>query len=419
MGSATADTSPSAQCQFLARRTATRTLGPARDMVAAAQPDTDLETARTAHWGGRLVLVGLWLLAMAMCQVITAEEPGLTVARVTVDDALLPPPPAGALIDSVPQSLTGSQADEPTQPIVSGGADQSAAPGCYAGGYWIISARERDCEPGCGQRLAGLVVTHHQLDGCVVQRSVADWAAAAGAGGPVIVMAHGSFVTAESMQQDSLATYRWLWPHVGCMQPTITFLTWPSDDAPTHKLLFAVDVAVLGRRAERYGLVLADLIAQVPNHRPIGLIGHSHGSRLILATAGALAGSEIDGERACGAPYQGHRLRLVLAAAAVEHHWLKPGERYAAAINRSEAIVNLQNRRDLALRLYPLHRVLARPTLAKAGFRGRTLAAHGSQSSKLQELDVTDQIGVGHIWSHYYGQPGLAASLGPFLSYQQ
>jgi hypothetical protein len=82
-----------------------------------------------------------------------------------------------------------------------------------------------------------------------------------------------------------------------------------------------------------------------------------------------LGGGRVEGRTLCRKPkYHGHRLRAVLAAAAVDHHWLNPGKRYDRALCPLEALVNLRNRLDPALWIYPLRRPFGHLALSHSGF---------------------------------------------------
>ncbi len=274
--------------------------------------------------------------------------------------------------------------------------------------YWIISSRRcRECLD-CRQQCQ-FDVWQFDCHGRGVARRLEDFYASLVPSTPVCFMMHGSFVEWESVLKDSVETNAWLRNACPGRPLHVIFYTWPSDEAPA--LRFSMDVLQLGRRAELNGLYVADLVSRVPDMHPICLLGHSHGARMTLSTLHALGGGEIDGTTFAGGAYHQHRIRAVLAAAAIDHHWLNQGARYERAVWRAESIVNLQSRKDLALKFYPLHRPFCTQALARTGFTDHVRREIGPHSCKLADFDVTPFVGYGHIWEYYYRQPYIAQAI--------
>ncbi len=274
--------------------------------------------------------------------------------------------------------------------------------------YWIVSSRRcRDRLECCQQ--CGFDVFHFDCRGHGGLSSLDELYTSLVPATPVCFMLHGSFVEWESVCQDSRVTNSWLRNACPERPLHVVFYTWPSDDAPA--ITFPMDVLQLGRRAERNGLYVAELISRVPDSHPICLLGHSHGARMTLSTLHALGGGDIDGVVFAGGQYHGHRIRAVLAAAAIDHQWLNAGSRYERAVLRAESIVNLQSRKDLALKFYPLHRPFCTQALARTGFTDHVRREIGPHSVKLSDYDVTPLVGFGHVWPYYYRQPCIAQAI--------
>lgn len=233
---------------------------------------------------------------------------------------------------------------------------------------------------------------------------------------PICIMIHGSFVDWHAVCQESRMARSWIRRACPGWPVHILFFTWPSDE--TRKLLLPVDVAVLGKRASRHAQDLAYLIGQIPTEHPLCLVGHSHGARMALATLHLLGGGEIDGISLPAGPYQGHRLRAVLAAAAVDRDWLNPGELYERAILRAESILNLQNRHDAALSLYPLSRLGGTRALGRVGLSDKDRQRLGPWCVKLHEVDVTAWVGRRHLWSTYMQYPEIAGLMAPYVFFR-
>lgn len=335
-----------------------------------------------------LTLLGWWLAIPLALPAQTAE-------------ALPPPAPA---------------VDQAVAPFIPDPVVAAAAPGAVAQDYWVISSRE------CTSQISPCRGCHFEVlhfDACGRGRvaSLDEWLASLQPGVPVCFMTHGSFVDREIMLRDSAATNRWLRRARPNAPLHLAFFTWPSDDLPQFFVRYSINR--LGRRASRHGHYLADLIGHVSPDHPISLIGHSHGTRVSAAATHLLAGGVVDGSGLLSPPaYTGHRLRLVFAAAALDHDWLNPGERYELAASRAESIVNLENRRDLALKVYPLRRPFSRRALGAVGFTRDDHEELGPAGPKLVSYELTPYLTCHHTWPHYYAVPEIASVIAPYVYFE-
>ena len=232
-------------------------------------------------------------------------------------------------------------------------------------------------------------------------------------GVPICVMSHGSFVDWNTMCRDSAATNQWLRSARPGAPLQVVFFTWPSDE--TLFVSFTRNVADLGQRASRHGVYMAQLVASFPPESQVCLIGHSHGARVVISALHQLAGGEVDGQAAAPAMVTGRRIRAVLAAAAVDHSWLNPGEKYGMALCQAEAVVNLANCRDPALVFYPLRKPLSPYALATVGFTRKDRRQFGDQNAKVHEIDVSRVVGMHHTWPHYYAQPAISQCIAGYV----
>jgi hypothetical protein len=279
--------------------------------------------------------------------------------------------------------------------------------------YWLVSARHcpnhgRSCRPGCE-----FEYFHSSPENCLHRSDERSFLSTLQPGVPVCIMVHGSFVDWPHIQHESHQTYCWLRAAAPHRPLHVVFYTWPSEGCIT--MLPHADVAILGRRAEHHGLHLARLISRLPAGHPVCLLGHSHGARLAAAALHLLGGGPVQGYRLAWQPNPGRRIRAVFAAAALDHHWLNPGERYGRALCQVEWLLNLRNRRDLPLAAYPLRKPFSHRALARAGFTRRDVARLGWQRAKIAQIDVTPLIGTGHMWPNYYRRPEIAAAIVPFV----
>ena len=217
----------------------------------------------------------------------------------------------------------------------------------------------------------------------------------------------------DSQRQQSLQAARQFRAAV-CGQPVqLIFFTWPSDGPYT--LIAPIDVSVRGHRAEFNGFHLAALISQIPESCPVTIMGHSHGSRVALSAMHLAAGGTIQGHVFNGNVGANRRLRVIMAAGAVDHDWLNPGKRYCLALNRVECLLNLRNQNDLALAWYPLTRPFAKRAIARSGLTARDLRSLGWNAQKVRQVDVTNRVGSAHQWPEYYSDPQVLGAIVPYL----
>ena len=308
-----------------------------------------------------------------------------------------------------PAAIDFSQQTKPTQtflPIVRGPCDPD---------YWIISSRYAREHVEAGQAYDYEVF---RFDGPQPGRnsSMDELLASLQPGVPVCFMAHGSFVTWESMLNDSARTYPWLRQAAPCQPVHLIFYTWASDDGGCIPHL---RVNKLGRRAALNGFYLADLVSKISIDHPVCLIGHSHGTRLVTAALHSMAGGEVEGRVLASGIQPTRRIRVVLAAAAIDHNWLNPNERYGRALCPAEAMINLRNSVDFPLLFHPLRRPFAGRALAISGLTDRDRESLGDWNEKFIDYSVTDLVGLGHIWAHYYNQPRIADAIRHYVYFDE
>lgn len=281
--------------------------------------------------------------------------------------------------------------------------------------YWIVSSRcavqhRRHIPLDDGE----LDVYQRTPDGQLSQANIATLQSQIIPGIPVLMCIHGTFVSWEDECVESHQAYQWIRNACPHLPLQVLFFTWPSDGPITG--LLPADVAIRSRQSEFNGFHAARVLNGIPASCPVSFIGHSFGCRVILSTLHLAGGGAVQGMTYPG-PMTSHRYRVVFAAAAVDHHWLNPGERYDCALPRTECLVNLQNRQDLPLMFYPLSRPFAGRALARSGLTRRDTRKLGSASEKVINLDVTDLQGHNHLWPGYFQCPEIAAAIAPVIYY--
>ncbi len=373
----------------------------------------------------------------------TPEEPSLpkivsapvTLGEPIIEESVPGQPPAGQFESVQPKlelphtTLKFAPLEEEPAPKVAVPPIPERHPPIAATGlavkYWIVSTRCcRQSHHKCG--LSCRFICHAVTEDCqCVSVCFEQLIAGQIPGAPTCVLAHGSFTRMDDVWEDSECTYCWL--RGACPQVPLNFIyfTWPSEgplafipNNPFTTPIPTFDFGVLGRRSELNGFYLADLIGSLPGPTTVSLVGHSLGARTVASSLHLLGGGTVHGQARWNPADCGHRIRVVLAAAAIEHDWLNPGDRYGCALNRAECLLNLRNECDCALALYPLRKPFSSRALARAGFTSKDQRKLGDRLAQVSELDVAPVIGKGHSWPSYCRQPGIAAAVSPYVYFE-
>jgi len=278
---------------------------------------------------------------------------------------------------------------------------------------WLVSTRPskqsfgRECPVFCPR------IQRIDHCGCIQGSSLAELAQSITPGVPVCISIHGSFVSQQDVINEEPLMNRWLETASGGHSFHQINFSWPSSYPilPTIKC----DSTYLGRRAARNGWYLAEFIRYLPPECPICLVGHSHGCRLISSALHLMAGGSVQGKIHPWSRVNGRRIRVIFTAAAIKHDWLNPGERYGRALCSAECILNLRNRHDPALLVYPLRHPFSGKSLAISGFTDGDRRELQGWSTRVADYDVTHLIGCRHGWPRYLAQLQLAWSVRRYL----
>lgn len=379
-------------------------------------------SARPASDGRRLTgdLGAILKVAVVLVVALMAVPlHGQAVAQETAAPTgpVLPPAPSTEFEPLPPPgpSTPGETVVPPGPTMVLPSPAFSAAPGpaCVAEGYWIASSWKcRQTAPhGCS--CGDLEYYYRAGDGQTQLLNRDAFHASLAPGTPVCVVVHGSFTNWQSLCEDCGPLFRWIRNAAPYRPLNVVFFTWPSAGPITYEP--HLDVAILGMRASFNSVYLGDLVARIPPGHPICIVGHSHGARMAAAALHLLGGGEVDDTRLTYLPPPEQRIRGVLVAGALDHHWLDPGQRFGLALCRAECLLYLRNDHDMVLTFYPLRRVFSRRALGESGLTRRDHERLGYLNAKVAQLDVTPIVQTGHVWNHYYVHPELAAAIEPYV----
>ncbi|MDB5391625.1 MAG: hypothetical protein JWM11_7271 [Planctomycetaceae bacterium] len=283
--------------------------------------------------------------------------------------------------------------------------------------YWIISTRK--CAQSTSPCDADACTEYYYRgpSGQVEPRTAEDFYRSLNPAVPVCFMIHGSLTEWSQNIREGHSTYEWLKRAAPETPFQLVLFTWPSERAVT--LMPPIDFSVLGRRSSFNGLYLARVLSRMPPSTCVSLIGHSHGARLAVTALHLMSGGDAYGFRLMSRQTAGPRIRTVLAAAAMDHQWLDPGQRYDKALQSTESLVNLRNQTDFPLILYPFPMLLGHDSLGRAGFSWYDRYSLGADYNKIRNVEVTFLLGIRHIWPQFHAHPEIAQTLAPYVFFQQ
>lgn len=284
--------------------------------------------------------------------------------------------------------------------------------GHQSAGYWIASSL---CCPQSVRTVNGCLpqIFEAQPGSKTFPSSMLRLKSTLAPGDPVCIVVHGSYMVPADFVTENPAVNRWLNSAVPGRPLHVIFYRWPSESG--FMIVPQINVAVLGLRAEFNGYYLARLIAAIPAENPVCLVGHSHGARATVSALHLLGGGRVQGLALSPQFAAPRRLRAVLLAAAVDHHWLNGGQRFGRALHVVERLVNVVNRDDILLQIYPMKEAFGVPALGQTGLLPGDRRMLGTLSNKAREIDVTPLVGAAHMMPNYFRRPEIANVIAPHV----
>ncbi len=283
--------------------------------------------------------------------------------------------------------------------------------------FWIVETE--DCPQVMGSNPWPCLNFHHlDPDGLRQRDDGSRFLAAATTGRPVVVILHGNRYDFRDAADEGFAVADALdRQHALPDDAIVVSFHWPSDQVFRG---IVRDLNEKGRRAMVAGYHLARFLSVFPPGSRVCLIGHSHGGKAITAALHLLGGGRVsslagDPPVALPTPPPPLRLRAVLIACASDHDWLNPGERLDDALPVCEALLNLHNRGDRALLLYPLGgRGDGHKALGRVGLKRRDLLRLGPLARRVEQHDLRPMLSHSHIFAEAFTHPRVAAWVTPY-----
>jgi hypothetical protein len=283
--------------------------------------------------------------------------------------------------------------------------------------FWIVSTR--DCPQEMGTDPWPCLKVRHFDEGGELVDVDPSVLLAQTVGRPVLIQVQGSLTTPDIALGGLLWADSWLRRNRAMLQETVVIaFDWPSQRVYRNDFR---DINEKGRRAYVAGYHLARFVQAFPPESRISLLGQSYGGRVVPSALHLLGGGELNSQAhdpPVRLPALGPDLhiRAVVIAGACDHTWLGPGARLDHALNGCEALLNLYNRRDEALFLYPLlirsghHRALGR-----VGLTNRDLARLGPLAARYAEHDVHDILRDEHSLLDALASALITRRIAPYL----
>lgn len=283
--------------------------------------------------------------------------------------------------------------------------------------YWIISSR--DCSAANGSDAGRcLVFLHRTSEQNLVRERREAFLASVRPDRPVCFVMHGSYNRWRDVMLESRRIHRWLRSAAPDSPLQVVFFTWPSDGNMPY--LFPVDIAILGRRSSAHGAYLASVISQLPAEQQVAIVGHSHGARTAAAALHLLGGGALEeGPVLSAGSTHPRQIRTVMIAAALDHNWLNPGQRYGQALLVPERVLLVRNSRDSTLAVYPMRKFMGERALGKDGLGRDDRFTLGSLGPKVVELNAAEFADWHHSFADYHQHPELAAAMLPYVYFQE
>jgi hypothetical protein len=231
-----------------------------------------------------------------------------------------------------------------------------------------------------------------------------------------VIYVHGNRMESDEVTLNMWDMYRCLTMDQADVPP-IRFVmwSWPSD----RRAGILRDVRAKALRTESEGYYLGWFLAQLPDDRPVRLVGYSFGARIVNGANHLLGGGELAGRTLAGPVLSDptrplhERPRVVLMAAATHGHWLRPGCYHHEALRSIASLLNIYNSCDRTLKRYG---AIDRCSKAEAlGYAGMFTGDLGTDAERIQQINAAGIVGRQHAIANYQRNRWLRARIQAFL----
>ena len=219
---------------------------------------------------------------------------------------------------------------------------------------------------------------------------------------PTIVFVHGNRVESCEIRPRSLWAYSKLL-EAGCDDRPIRFIvfSWPADEVDG----LLRDTRIKAARTKPAGFQLAWLLNQTDPQAPLGLLGYSYGARIVSGATHLLAGGSLGRLSLPGCSACADRpTRAVYMAPAFDANWLARGGYHSLSLHLTDSILMATNRRDPAMKFYPLLNPQSRPQAM--GYEGPTSLPRELRY-RVRLMDVAAPVGRHHDMCEYMSVRGF------------
>jgi hypothetical protein len=277
-----------------------------------------------------------------------------------------------------------------------------------AGAVWLISTRYSPYCCNGGTAADGL---HYWRLGSGDQWTGLDlkaFLAADDPAVPTVFFLHGNRADEADAVRDGWCLYQALLGLAPVQTMRFVIWSWPAEQIAGGLRGARYDAQVKAARSDGQACYLAQVLGRMNPKVSVSLVGYSFGARIVTGAAQLLAGGEVAGQAASPANPAAPRtlMRAVLVAAAEDYYWLAPGYQHGLAPGQMDRVLLTINQADPVLRFYP--RLYGRGGPGALGYVG---AASGTDTTKVEPLNVTCSVGKTHDWDCYLADPWLRGRL--------
>ena len=218
---------------------------------------------------------------------------------------------------------------------------------------------------------------------------------------PLIIYVHGNQIR----RHEAIQAGRRIFRTIKLSNPDAPFrlIVWSWPSAKTRNSIRR-DAEIKSRRSDLYAYYMAQWIDRLPKNIRLTMVGHSFGARMIAGAMQLLAGGDFYGRSLSDLGRQTpekptRQYRVALIAAAIDSCWLAPQSVNGRVDNWAQRVLVTVNRKDRALRWYPL--MSQRNRSGALGFVGPPCRAFSAMKNTLEIINLSNSVGSTHNFNRY------------------